>query len=225
MESMGQQVYDVSRLQSANYSFYSTTASQEDTPFILYYKLSRRAYTSEKKAFASPSTWKPGNSRRRPIAFPANTKGTLYFNRQPGRPEIAADLRFRICESVDKFQEGKDLASRSNEPWAISLFNICWLHKWKPVRSHLLQEGLLDEYLASDIMSLPLIGEENKKWMYTIHDPLIINLHAPSCRVGLMTRKTVKQIDLRQAIHDTRPKNGGVYFLPYRGMFEFDGLA
>lgn len=53
-------------------------------------------------------------------SFPAGTDGVLYFHHARG-DNIESQIRFRLCNTLNEFQNGEDLRSPDGSPWKISL--------------------------------------------------------------------------------------------------------
>jgi len=130
-------------------------------------------------------------------AFPPGTKGVFYYYQPPALPPIAGELRFRICETVSQFSNGKDLEVDFGQPWHATLHAIAKAERYTRIRALLLEEGLVDRELLADIERLP--GSERPSTdtivLYDIGQPFIVNLDHVQSRIRLMTRRSLRTIN------------------------------
>ncbi|KAF8968779.1 hypothetical protein BDZ97DRAFT_328499 [Flammula alnicola] len=151
-----------------------------------------------------------------PIHFPPKTRGTMYYRRDPRLSPLSGELRFRICDSIAQFHEGKDLQLDVGEPWNVPLLRIVHRDQLRPMRKLLIQEGLLDEDLVADVMKLPyLSGYKCKILLYEIGQPFVMNVNRDVWTIWLVTRQTLQGMLLQKIFYDQRP--GRKIRSPYTG--------
>ena len=104
-------------------------------------------------------------------------------------------MRFRICDEVSQFAQGKDLEIEIGEPWSIPLYKIVKSPFYNKVQDLILKEGFVDPGLITDIEKMAGEGTEPKNKgtaIYDIEQPFVVNLSATSLRLRLNTRTCVR---------------------------------
>ena len=148
--------------------------------------------------------------------FPPGTKGVFYFRQ--GVPPIAGGLRFRLCNTISEFHNGKDLTNSLGHYFHISLYKIMKLKSWETLRKHLIQEGLVDQQLVTDIDQLPNFSQSSFEavYLYEIDQPFIVDLTTLILRTYLVTRTHFRRIRVRIPFGASRPLFQGrhSYFFP-----------
>jgi hypothetical protein len=155
------------------------------------------------------------------IPFPPGTKGVFYYHQPPALPPIAGGIRFRICDSVSQFANGKDLDVAIGEPWNIPLINIVKASCYKETLAHLLKEGLIDHGLVADIENIAGEAKKNQKRGTTIYDidqPFVVNLSASAIRLRLNTRSCLRIVRFRP-FTIFRSNGRGPQFYPFSGGY------
>ncbi|KAF8960804.1 hypothetical protein BDZ97DRAFT_1921877 [Flammula alnicola] len=99
MTAVGQQAYDISGYKSP--MFFA----------IGGYELSKKIHTRlyYRTKFVG--------GKQRTIPFPQSTKGVLYYHQPPDDSEGRGQIRFRLCDDVAQFPEGRDLELPNGTPW------------------------------------------------------------------------------------------------------------
>ncbi|KAF5328805.1 hypothetical protein D9619_011524 [Psilocybe cf. subviscida] len=122
---------------------------------------------------------------RSDIPFPDDTTGAFYYRQSNTSPTRIGELRFRLCSNLQTFDMGNDLLLPSGQPWFISSQSLHLTSKYKSVREHLVEEGLLEHDLypgvpdslqASGIIPLTSIGQ-----------PFVVDLSASSSSFQLVS--------------------------------------
>ncbi|KAF6750390.1 hypothetical protein DFP72DRAFT_513978 [Ephemerocybe angulata] len=80
-------------------------------------------------------------------------RGFLYFRSRPGLPAGTGEIRFRLVDAgspsdsaAELFAGGRDvLEHRGHMPWRLHMLRIYTSTKYRPLRSLLLQQGLISQ--------------------------------------------------------------------------------
>jgi hypothetical protein len=130
-------------------------------------------------------------------AFPPGTKGVFYYHQPPALPPIAGELRFRICDTVSQFANGRDLEVDSGQPWHATLHAIAKAVRYTRIRALILEERLVDQELLAHIERHPGNGRPSTDAivLYDIDQPFIVNLNHVQSRVRLMTRHSLRTVN------------------------------
>ncbi|KAF5311146.1 hypothetical protein D9619_007803 [Psilocybe cf. subviscida] len=109
-------------------------------------------------------------NHRDQIRYPADTKGVYYYRQSRTAPTTLGELRFRLCFSVQSFEEGSDLCVPSGLSWAISSYRILSTPGFSAIREQLIKEGLIKgpPPLFVQDCTVPI--------QVTLHQPFIIDL-------------------------------------------------
>ena len=209
MQELDQKIYDISGLKSAFFnpishmgSYGSDVESTKDCVKILY----RRHLLANKN----------DDTGQR---FPPGTKGLLYYHHN-GPKDISAGVRFRICSSPSRFQEGRDLQryvahkNSFEDPWSITLYSIASYPNYASIRQLLLAENLVDISLLNDLSRMSSRKHLFKTVLYGIEQPFILDLSVHKPCVYVMTRTKVKMVYMPYILSDSID---GQRFQPYEG--------
>ncbi|KAF9035122.1 hypothetical protein BJ165DRAFT_1510297 [Panaeolus papilionaceus] len=113
--------------------------------------------------------------------FPRGTRGFLYYHRQPDRPRISGQLRFRITPSDDlaSFSYGYDLKQPTSRlrPWTLPLVCSIARESKKHILSQLENDGLIDHSLVQSLHNLHSLRRHDPRahYLFTLFDPWEIN--------------------------------------------------
>ena len=183
METMGQQVYDISGVRVAK------LRTPGNVLLSVPYKNRQR-----------------GSGGSVGMPFPPGTKGILYYHLSPGRPPQAGELRFKKCDSTEQFHAGEDLQIDVGQPWSLPLLNIvqsmprnAFLHEL------LVGPGLVDQELVADLRRLfegskdkdPGHGLGFSRGGLTLHDidqPFVTDVHITGFTARLVTRQSIQML-------------------------------
>ncbi|KDR82904.1 hypothetical protein GALMADRAFT_238550 [Galerina marginata CBS 339.88] len=149
------------------------------------------------------------------LPFPENTKGVFYYHEGFGQSKLSGGLRFRLCDRLAEFSEGQDLESTLGEPWAIDLYNICRYRSYTLLRNFLVQEGLVDEDLVSDLQKIPSTNFRGVRWIYSIDQAVVLNLQQTRFSFALLTSKALKTVTIYRPVTDVCTNTR---FNPYKGL-------
>ncbi|KAF8200348.1 hypothetical protein BJ912DRAFT_628924 [Pholiota molesta] len=94
LSTVGQEILDLSGKNSATLHF-----------------LTKHPCPAVKLRYASKHTAPWYNS------FPENTRGFLYYHHSPNMPKLSGSVHFRICDSPELFDSGRDLLSLKGDAW------------------------------------------------------------------------------------------------------------
>ena len=129
--------------------------------------------------------------------LPPGTKGVFYYHLPPALPPVAGELRFRLCNSVSQFADGKDLEVGLSKPWHRTLHTIVQGARYTGIRDLLLEEGLVDQALVADVEKLPRDRQHDQVIsLYDIDQPFVAKLDATRPVIRLVTRKSLQAISL-----------------------------
>ncbi|KAJ3513807.1 hypothetical protein NLJ89_g2749 [Agrocybe chaxingu] len=144
--------------------------------------------------FSGPPTllhysWKTGA-----IPFPPETNGVLYYYQDPSLPQLAGQVRFRLCEDVARFASGKDLLKEYDEPWNVPLLYTFMGDRLSLLRDKILQEGLITEELYDDVRKVAPSISRMARTIYKLSQPFIVDIQAFKLPLTLATRKSIERI-------------------------------
>ena len=125
----------------------------------------------------------------------------------PGGPPQAGELRFKKCESVERFHEGEDLQVDTGQPWSLPLLNIVRSSSRKAFLHELLVEpGLVDQELVADLQHI--FGGSKAKdpgnglgfnrgglTLYDIDQPFVTDVNIAGSAVRLVTRQSIQMLE------------------------------
>ncbi|KAF8169826.1 hypothetical protein K438DRAFT_2024560 [Mycena galopus ATCC 62051] len=84
---------------------------------------------------------------RKPVPFPGECRGFLYYHRDERAAPLEGSLRFRRTptDAPSSFGSGTDLLSHSGAPWQLILpqLSISWPTEYQKIRHQLLEEKLV----------------------------------------------------------------------------------
>lgn len=124
--------------------------------------------------------------------FPEDTRGVLYYHCNPTLPPIAGEVRFRICENLENFDQGSDLHVL-NRPWSLSLLRIVHTPNFAGLRRMLLDEGLVDAELVSDVSRLPA-KLQDRLILFHLSQPFVLDLTQYQLEPNLVTRYSSQKV-------------------------------
>ncbi|KAF5315436.1 hypothetical protein D9619_007367 [Psilocybe cf. subviscida] len=141
--------------------------------------------------------------------FPQGTTGILYYCPPPAnRPGASGALRFRVCRSLAKFDQGTDLKTPSGSPWGPSLYSIATAPRldWNFVVDALVRDNGVDMQLVKDLryttQSFLPHDHPTMRILYDISDPFEIDLQGPLYKLQLISRHNVGVVDVYGAFKD-----------------------
>ncbi|KAF9475382.1 hypothetical protein BDN70DRAFT_996477 [Pholiota conissans] len=145
------------------------------------------------------------------LPFPPKTRGYLYYHVSPGHSELAGSIRFRLCESPEDFEGGRDPLAPSGQPWGYTLLELAT----RPVREVflplMLAEGFVDEETISDLAKLRSPQEHHRSpFLFSLAQPFVTNLAFMKANVRILTRKKLTQVDLK-------PSTSAQFMVSYNG--------
>ncbi|KAF8962132.1 hypothetical protein BDZ97DRAFT_1159615 [Flammula alnicola] len=150
------------------------------------------------------------------VPFPKDTRGVLYLHLPSGHSDISAQIRFRVCHTLAGFKQGRDLCDDiTGEPWNVPLCSIVKVPMYSALYRSLLEEGLIDTGLISDIHNLPIT--RTSSYLYDLNQPFILDLAHNAIQLSLTTRRSLETIKVIYMLTDRRPAKG-IHWNPYRGL-------
>lgn len=193
--SSGQKILDISGLTGK-----TAVIQGEQDPFFLRYTY----------AFGNGT-----HSTVRRVAAPPNSTGFFYYHRHPDQPEVAGQLRFRVCNDATLFDQGRDLdGTIAGVPWSIRLWQI--VKYWRQISSLLLDERLVDQGLLDDAKRLDL-DIRSSVILYSLSEPMVLHLDREKTNVAFVTRKNALKICVRRLFVDQASTSPCI--TPYKGKF------
>lgn len=144
------------------------------------------------------------------LMFPEGTRGVLYYHVDPFLPAAAGEVRFRLCDTLEGFNQASDLQIHGL-PWTLSLPRIALVDQYAPLRKLLLKERLVDSQLMSELLSFPNLHDDHSMLFY-IGQPFIADLGAHWLQVHLVTNKSIKTIKFPNLFTDRRNPNQPVIY-------------
>ena len=146
--------------------------------------------------------------------FPDGSRGVLYYHLDPTLPPISGSVRFRLCENPNAFHRGSDLLISPGRPWHIPLFTICRINIYRPLLEMLLDEGLVDRSVVTDVQAHEVAPRNAASALFALHQPLSLSLSLKNLHIWLVTRKTchIFKFPLFYPFSDVK-----VGFVPFNG--------
>ena len=137
------------------------------------------------------------------LAFPADTRGFLYYYTPPKAPPLAGEVRFRLASGPDRFHDGEDLLSTDKIPWSISLFAMANRPNYVPLGEHLQMEGVvspatLGKWAQNKLPRHSGLRRDHNPVLYYLRQPFFLRFNA--LFVGVYT-VTQRQIDFYAVNH------------------------
>jgi hypothetical protein len=180
MSAMGQEVYAI----SSDDSITINAAQDDGKPQFEWHGQNQ-------------NTDKRGYYRRFP--FPPGTRGVFYYHQPPGRPSIAGELRFRVCDSVSHFFDGTDLTTGWGSYWQSPLYWIVKMNTWESVLKLLVDEGCVQQQVVDDVRRLPRIKtSEHRQYLYDLDQPFLVHLDSLSLEIAFITRHSVNLVNFKR---------------------------
>jgi len=148
--------------------------------------------------------------------FPSNTRGVFYYHRRLDLPPVSGELRFRLCKTLEQFDEGQDLMLRNEPlPWNISIYTLVRDGRWRVLVKLLLQEQLVDEALVQDIKHINMDRPQGQyPWISQLDQPFVIDLAIPNLNIALLSRHDFRLLRFQNIFWDHRKQLN-----PYTGTF------
>src|SRR5258708_15858306 len=75
--------------------------------------------------------------------FPERTRGVFYWDSIPYLHPMTDTIRFRLCESIDGFRNGKDLRTTTGLSWGLPLWRVACHEDWDGLRDLIREEELV----------------------------------------------------------------------------------
>ena len=162
--------------------------------------------------------WDPKTGSSRRMVAPPDTTGFLYYHRPRDQPEIAGQIRFRVCSDATRFEQGRDLDGIiPGVPWSIHLWQV--VKYWPQFCSALLKEGLVDQSLVDDLKRLNLTLRSGLI-LYSLSDPITLKLSHEKINITFVTRKAAHQIPLRRLFAEQTHQTSDN--APYEGKYAME---
>ena len=142
--------------------------------------------------------------------FPENTRGVLYYHRDPLLPAVAGEVRFRLCDNLKGFDQGSDLRILKL-PWAVSLPRIALVDEYAPLRNMLLKERLVDCQLMAELSRLSGLPFDQSMLFY-LGQPFIADLGSHWLQMHLVTNKSIRIVKFPNLFTDRRKPDQPVIY-------------
>jgi len=160
---------------------------------------------------------KEGRGITHDIPFPAQTRGVFYYHVDPQLPPITGGIRFRLCDSLETFDMGKDLHITDGKLWGVSLPRIARLDRLKELARFLIEEGLVEGDLVKDLRKLKHQGLPSRfvgLFLTHLSQPFVLDLETTALTIHLVTRTTYSFTLFHSPFYSTNPVHK-----PYFGAF------
>lgn len=193
MASKEQKIFDM----SGRMPFHFSVSGSDRLPFHIYY------YIHPRERFSSHP-------------FPSNTRGVFYYYHRHDHPPVSGELRFRLCKSLEEFDEGHDLMLHDGPvPWNLSIYTLARDKKWEGLLNLLLDERLVDERLVQDMKNIRMQRPQGQyPWISMLDQPFIVDLAKPNLNIALLTRREFRLLRFQNIFWD-----------PYQGLSPYTGTA
>lgn len=133
---------------------------------------------------------KDANNLTQDIPFPPKSRGVFYYHLDPQLPPISGGIRFRLCDSLEKFYQSEDLRIKNEKPWDIPLIRIAYTDNFRGLARFLVEEGLVEKKLIQDLRQLKTPSRFVGLYLYDLTQPFVIDLETTAFTIHLITRKT-----------------------------------
>jgi hypothetical protein len=124
------------------------------------------------------------------LSFPINTRGFFYYHMPTDGPELYAGVRFRICDSPEAFEHGRDLLDPRGDVWGPKILELIKNREKEGFLALLRAENLIDEALIHDINKLDLT-QNVRRSQYSLFAPFYLNLALAKRQLTYVTRAKV----------------------------------
>ncbi|KAF8200114.1 hypothetical protein BJ912DRAFT_622367 [Pholiota molesta] len=124
------------------------------------------------------------------LSFPINTRGFFYYYTPTDGPELYAGVRFRICDSPEAFEHGRDLLDPRGDVWGPKILELIKNREKEGFLALLRAENLIDEALIHDINKLDLT-QNVRRSQYSLFAPFYLNLALAKRQLTYVTRAKV----------------------------------
>ncbi|RDB31076.1 hypothetical protein Hypma_000035 [Hypsizygus marmoreus] len=157
--------------------------------------------------------------------FPENSRGFLYYHRDPNLPLTSGAVRFRVTPNAHalSFSAGTDLMySDGRTPWAIWLVTIASTSRYNGLKETLLSDGLVMPELMEHCRKLVVgIGGSSMNTMYrrilfTLEQPFVLDL-ATSPYFSVIGPLRIERARIGFTMVRTIQRSKKVFF-PYSGQ-------
>ncbi|RDB29746.1 hypothetical protein Hypma_013747 [Hypsizygus marmoreus] len=123
--------------------------------------------------------------------FPENSRGFLYYHRDPKSPLTSGTVRFRVTPNAhaSSFTAGTDLmAADGLAPWAMWLVTIASTSRYNGLKEILLSDGLvmpeLMEHCRKLVVGVGLLHSLNRMYrhmLFTLEQPFVLDFATSPC--------------------------------------------
>ncbi len=128
------------------------------------------------------------------IPFPINTCGVFYYHVDPQLPPINGSVRFRLCDSLENFVQGKDLEVNTGKPWMVPLVRLAHVSSFRALNRFIIEEGLVDKRLVRDIQKLKVPRRPCAHLLYHLSQSFVVDLHMTVLLLHLVTRAAMSTV-------------------------------
>lgn len=178
LSTVGQEVVDLSGRISATLHFLPKYIGP---PLELHYTPKR----------ASPPYYDP---------FPENTRGFLYYHHAPNMPKLSESVRFRICDSPELFDSGRDLLSPTGFAWGNTITQLVKNSTRLGFLLVLRDEELIDEELINDITKLGMSNRVGDRYLRSLSQPFIVDVAQEKTIITFITRAKLINCDFPRTL-------------------------
>jgi len=133
------------------------------------------------------------------IPFPLNTCGVFYYHVDPQLPPMNGSVRFRLCDSLENFVQGKDLEVNIGKPWMVPLVRLAHVSSFRALNRFIIEEGLVDKQLMRDIQKLKMPRRPSALFLYQLSQSFVVDLHMTVLILHLVTRTTMSTVQVTGA--------------------------
>ncbi|KAJ3516056.1 hypothetical protein NLJ89_g1364 [Agrocybe chaxingu] len=149
----------------------------------------------------------------KPPVFPPRARGILYYHQpSPEEPVMSGQLRFRLCDGYETFDQGTDMHGRNGiDTWHISLYAIVKSFYLRSVVDMLLQEGLVEREVIDKVAKLPIV-RTRAPILYSFDTPFVTEMSRPSLRLALVNPDMFTIINIPYVFQHYLPPE-----TPYKG--------
>jgi len=152
-----------------------------------------------------------GHTRDQP--FPSNTRGVLYYYLDPNLPPISGGLRFRLCDSLEGFDKGKDLRISPLRYWSVPLLRMVHTDGLQGLVRYLLEEGLVQKGSVLDLKKLQANDHfRDGRHLYHLCQPFLVDLEMTALTFRLITRTSFSMVKFRSPFFNSNKNHS-----PYSG--------
>lgn len=167
----------------------------------------------------------------KPLQFPSQSSGFLYYHQPQDAPLLAGELRFRLTPSnlPQSFSQGKDCLTPDGVVWKIPLLTLYRFPYHRRICRQLQLDGFISDALHSKVRNVVKTSHcprDTSIILHSLHQVFPINFAATRIRFFALGDSTCRRVDITYPFRmsDTMNKRASPYTSKGFGRFELSTL-